>query len=103
VILKAGLRLRSVVCDTQVIVVKAPAGEVDLACGGAAMVPIDGSDAATAGEPDAAWSEGTLLGKRYANDDAGIELLCSRGGTGSLSLDGVAIPMKSAQPLPASD
>jgi hypothetical protein len=101
--LKAGLRLRSVVCDTQVIVVKAPTGEVELSCGGTAMVAIDGGDTAVTGEPDAAWSDGTLLGKRYASDDAGIELLCSRGGKGSLSLDGVALPIKSAQPLPASD
>ena len=38
--LKAGSRLKSAVCDTQVMVIAAPAGEVALTCGGAAMVEI---------------------------------------------------------------
>jgi acyl-CoA synthetase (AMP-forming)/AMP-acid ligase II len=38
VALKAGARLKSSVCDTQVMVVKAPAGEHDLRCGGAPML-----------------------------------------------------------------
>lgn len=46
---------------------------------------------------------GTQLGKRYADEDAGLELLCARAGTGSLSLAGAAIEIKSAKPLPASD
>ena len=32
--LKAGGRFKSAVCDTQVMVIKAPAGEFELACGG---------------------------------------------------------------------
>jgi hypothetical protein len=43
--LRAGARLESVVCETQAIVVKAPSVDVDLRCGGQAMVPI-GTEAA---------------------------------------------------------
>ena len=36
--LKPGMRLRSVVCTSEVVVVRAPATAVDLACGGAPMI-----------------------------------------------------------------
>ena len=39
--LKPGLRLRSTVGTTEVIVLRAPSGEVELTCGGAAMVAAD--------------------------------------------------------------
>jgi hypothetical protein len=63
VALKAGARFKSSVCDTQVMVVKAPAGEHDLRCGGAPML----AAAATATDPaslDPALAGGTLIGKR---------------------------------------
>ncbi len=98
--LKSGQKLSSTVCRTQVIVVRAPGGDLDLRCGGAAMAD---ADQAHGGEPDPAWAAGTQLGKRYADDVAGLELLCARAGAGSLSLAGAAIEIKSAKPLPASD
>jgi hypothetical protein len=47
--------------------------------------------------------DGTLLGKRYADEDLGVEVLCTKAGTGTLALDGTPLPIKAAKPLPASD
>ena len=99
-ILKPGTRLRSQVCASEVIVVKAPAGSVDLCCGGAPMVPID---AAAGSVPlGDAHRGGTLLGKRYADEATGIEVLCTKAGEGSVSLGSTPLPVKEAKPLPAS-
>jgi hypothetical protein len=100
VVAKPGARLRSVTCATEVVVVKG-AGEVDLRCGGAPMVPSD--DPTTAGAPAAPFDEGTLVGKRYVTEDEAIELLCTKPGAGSLSLGDAALLVKGAKPLPSSD
>lgn len=100
--LKAGGRFKSAVCDTQVMVVKAPAGEFELNCGGADM--IGPKDEAPAGaQISEAHSGGCLIGKRYVNADETLELLCTKGGQGSLSLDGTALEVKQAKQLPSSD
>ena len=99
--LKPGTRLRSQVCSAEVIVVKAPGGAVDLCCGGAPMVAVDAS--ADAGPIDDAHRSGTLLGKRYADEAAGLEILCTKAGDGSLSLGATPLPVKEAKPLPSSD
>ncbi|RSN64345.1 hypothetical protein [Actinomadura sp. WAC 06369] len=100
--LRPGQQLASTVDGTRMIVVRAPAAEVEVRCGGAPM-----TDAAAAGEPtaaaDPARQDGTLLGKRYADDGVGIELLCSKPGTGTVEVDGTPLPVKAAKPLPASD
>jgi hypothetical protein len=99
--LKPGTRLRSQVCSTEVIVVKAPGEAVDLCCGGVPMVAMD-----SAVEPrpiDDVHRDGTLLGKRYADEATGIELLCTKAGEGSLSLGATPLPVKEAKPLPSSD
>jgi hypothetical protein len=98
--LKPGTKLSSAVCETQVIVVRAPSSEVELGCGGAALTD-DGQPGS--GELDPSLSEGTLIGKRYADEDLGLELLCTRGGAGTLTCNGVALAIKGAKPLPASD
>ena len=99
--LKPGTRLRSQTCSAEVIVVRAPAGPVDLCCGGAPMVPV--GDPVEGRPIDAAHGSGTLLGKRYADDATGLELLCTKAGEGSLSLDGAPVLVKDAKPLPSSD
>jgi len=100
--LAAGTRLRSAADDTQVMVVRAPAGEVDVTCGGHPLVPIDTD--VNGGVAVAAGHEGpTLIGKRYADDAVGIELLCTKGGTGALFVNGTPLPLKEAKPLPSSD
>ncbi len=98
---KAGDRLKSTVCETQVIVVRAPGAEVELTCGGAPMVSLDAD--VPGGALDADQAEGTLLGKRYADEDLGIELLCTKAGKGSLRLNGAPLGLKQAKALPASD
>jgi hypothetical protein len=52
---------------------------------------------------DPAHSAGTQVGKRYADDDLGIELLCTRPGVGTLAVNGNPLPLKDSKPLPASD
>lgn len=100
--LKPGLRLESATCDTQVVVVKAPkdSTEVDVRCGGEPMVEMG-----AAGErlPRASEGDATLLGKRYADDELGLELLCTQGGDGSLAVGDQPLLVKGAKPLPSSD
>jgi hypothetical protein len=98
---KPGARLRSVTCETEVVVVKGAGDEVDIRCGGEAMVPID--EAASGSAPTAPFDEGTLVGKRYITDDEAIELLCTKPGAGSLSLGDAPLGVKGAKPLPSSD
>jgi hypothetical protein len=102
VALKAGARLKSSVCDTQVMVVKAPAGEHDLRCGGAPMLGAAVTASGTA-NLDPAHAGGTLIGKRYVNADESIELLCTKGGKGALALDDMPLAIKEAKQLPSSD
>jgi hypothetical protein len=98
---KAGTKLASAVCDTQVVVVRAPDGEVELGCGGSPLVEPDA--VGQGGDPDPALAEGTLVGKRYADEEVGIELLCTKAGAGSLTCNGTKLEIKGAKPLPASD
>lgn len=98
--LKAGTRLKSAVCETQVMVIKAAAGEYAVQCGGAAMLAPNEEGA---GALDPAQAGGTLIGKRYVNADESIEILCTKGGKGSLVLDGVPLEVKQAKQLPSSD
>lgn len=99
---KVGTRLRSAVCDTEVMVIAAPAGDVDLTCGGAPMVGLD-DEPAPGGAPAADASGGTQIGKRYTNDAGDIELLCTKAGAGSIAFGGEILVPKDAKPLPSSD
>jgi hypothetical protein len=100
--LKPGSRLESATCDAQVVVVKAPkdGADVDLRCGGEPM-----REAGAGGDklPVSLEGDGTLLGKRYADEESGIELLASAAGAGTLSIGTTPIPEKGAKPLPSSD
>lgn len=99
--LKPGTRLASATCDTQVVVVRAPKDTaVDLRCGGEPMRPVDDTGDRV---PATATGEPTLMGKRYADEDLGLELLCTRAGDGSLAIGDQPLTVKGAKPLPASD
>lgn len=101
--LKTGQRLRSRVCACEAIVIKAKPGDVDLRCGGAPMGPIE-EVTETSGSPAPGFDNGTQLGKRYVlADDAGLELLVTKPGAGSLSVGEQPLTVKGAKPLPASD
>lgn len=45
----------------------------------------------------------TLMGKRYVDADETVEFLCTKGGAGSLALDGAPLAVKQAKHLPSSD
>lgn len=99
--LKAGSRLKSAVCDTQVMVIAAPAGDVALSCGGAAMLEATANAPRGAVHPE--HKNGTQIGKRYVNEDASLELLCTKPGEGSLAVAGTLLKLKEAKALPSSD
>jgi len=98
--LTPGMKLRSGACEAQFIVVRAASGDLDLRCGGAPLLSGDEEGEAPL---DPAHAEGSLLGKRYADEEHGLELLCTKAGKGSLTLDGAPMGLKSAKPLPSSD
>ena len=83
--LKPGLRLESATCDAQVVVVKAPkdVSDVDVRCGGEPM-----RELGTGGDrlPISIEGDATLLGKRYEDAELGLELLCTQGGDGALTV-----------------
>jgi hypothetical protein len=99
--LKPGQKLRSAVCDAEVIVVRAPSGDVVVGCGGAPLLT-EGDEPGGA-QLDASLGEGPQIGKRYADEELGLELLCTKPGKGALTVDGHLLPLKSAKPLPSSD
>jgi hypothetical protein len=100
--LRAGSRLKSTTCDTEVIAVKAPAGDVDVRCGGLPMVEasVDASEKSAALD---GFAEPTQMGKRYVDADDTLEVLCTKPGTSSLSVGDVPLELKESKPLPASD
>ena len=100
--LKPGSRLRSAVCATEVMIVAAPQGDVQVTCGGAPMVGLDAAPP-TGGAPSPDAAGGTQLGKRYVNEAGDLELLCTKPGQGSLACDGKILVIKGAKPLPSSD
>jgi hypothetical protein len=99
--IKPGLKLKSAVCATEVMVIKAPA-DATLTCGGAGM--LGQKDPAPAGVAiDASQKAGCQVGKRYVNEDQSLEVLCVKAGEGSLACNGVALVTKESKKLPSSD
>ena len=101
--LKVGIRLKSAVCATEVMVVAAPGDQdIDVRCGGVPMLAP--GDAAAGGTAlDAGAAQGTALGKRYVSAAGDLELLCVKPGTGSLTAGGAPLALKEAKQLPSSD
>jgi len=98
----AGSRWKSAVCNAEIVVVKGPADNATLACGGADMLPMN-ADKPDGGAPAAGLDSGTLLGKRYGDASSGLEALCTKGGEGALSFDGRLLQQLEARRLPSSD
>ena len=96
---KAGLKLRGTTCTTEVVVVRPAASPVDLSCCGGALTTDE--VALPAGAADAPAE--VLLGKRYTDEETGLELLCTKPGPGELVVDGRALLLKGTKPLPSSD
>lgn len=97
--LRPGLKLKSAVCSTEIIVVSG-SGDLDVTCGGVTMID-PGGEAGDATAVDG-LTEGTLMGKRYT-DGEGLEVLCTKAGDGSLGVGQTALSLKEATALPASD
>lgn len=96
--MKAGSKLKSAVCDTEVMVIRG--SNVVVECGGAPMVE---TAPAQKGAVNPTFADGTKVGKRYIDAGNTVELLCVKAGKGSLSIGGVALQIKDAKPLPSSD
>ncbi|HVW44062.1 MAG TPA: hypothetical protein VHC18_22195 [Amycolatopsis sp.] len=100
--IKVGARLASAVCATQVIVVRPPAEEVTITCGGAPMYPV-GETPPEAGVPEVDRERPAVMGKRYVHPELGLELLCTKPGDGTLRANGAILEIKQAKALPSSD
>jgi hypothetical protein len=97
---RPGDQLASAVCTTRVVVVRTPAdGQPVITCGGSPMVPAASAKPTTPGDTTVT----TLIGKRYVDAAESVEVLCTSSGAGELACDGVAMSLKAAKPLPASD
>ncbi len=100
--LRPGLRLKSAVCTTEVMVVAAPEAEIEITCGGAPLVALGEATQSSVKIAESA-AGGTLLGKRYVDTAGGLEILCTKPGKGSLAAGGALLVLKGAKPLPSSD
>ena len=96
--MKAGTKLKSAVCDAEVMVIRG--GDAVVECGGAPMVE---KPPAQRGALDPRFAGGSKIGKRYVDAAGTVELLCVKAGQGSLSIGGTALQVKDAKPLPSSD
>jgi hypothetical protein len=100
--MKPGLRLKSAVCSTQIMIIRSPPASANICCGGVEMLAHTEQPAPDA-RLDPAQAHGSLIGKRYVDAQDRVEILCTQGGAGSLMLDGVLLELKQAKALPSSD
>lgn len=104
--LRPGLRLRSQVCTTEIIVVRAPTDnmELDLRCGGEVMVSL-GTEVDHEASPAGGHDGGSQLGKRYSLDgmERTLEILVTKGGRGTLAVGSAILTIQQPKPLPSSD
>lgn len=98
-----GTRLKSVACDTEIVIVRPPTdASAVMSCGGRPMVAH--SDDVDRDQPIVAGHDGaTILGKRYGIEGDAVEVLVTKAGAGALSIDGVLMTTKDPKPLPSSD
>lgn len=101
--LRPGTRLKSAVDATEVIVVKPPNDSAaKIRCGGTEMILA--TDTSTPrGTIDPAAAGGSLLGKRYIDEATDLELLCTRPGDGTLTVEARDLQIKAAIALPTTD
>jgi hypothetical protein len=101
-VLKVGSKHRSAVCDTQIMVIRTVPDPLELCCGGVPMIG-PGGQPPEAAVLDERFADGTLIGKRYIDEADRIELLCTKGGQGTLSLGADRLLVKQPKALPSSD
>jgi hypothetical protein len=100
--IKPGSRLFSAVCATEMIAIKAPAGDAELTIGGATPVAAVAERDSAVGAADG-FDGGAAMGKRYVDEAGTIELLCTKAGQGVPALAGELLQLKEAKALPSSD
>jgi len=101
--LTPGMRLRSQVCETQVIVIRSGVAGIGLRCGGEPMIPLDETPADGL-VLDPSLSGGSPLGRRFTSEsDDVLELLVTRAGRGRLCDGSTPLVEREARQLPASD
>jgi hypothetical protein len=100
--LKAGARVKSAVCKSELMLIAVPEQAGQLTCGGVPVIGLK-EDAPAGAEIDTDHKQGTQMGKRYTNEAEDIVVLCTKPGEGGLALDGVTLAVKGAKPLPSSD
>ena len=100
--LKTGGRFKSAVCAGEIMVVAAFSDDVELTCGGVAMVEA-GSDAPEGAEVHPDHAVGIAMGKRYITADETLEVLCVKAGDGSLAVNGDLLLQKDTKQLPKTD
>ncbi len=98
-----GVRLRSAVCATEVVVVRGPDRDLEMTCCGAPMVELGESPIGDAPEGSPGDGEPVLLGKRYSDESTGLEVLCTKAGAGPLACEGRPLVANAPKPLPSSD
>lgn len=98
--LRPGIKLNSAVSGAQVIVIRAPGGDVDIRCGGRPMVADGAPQAVADGSND---GKALTIGKRYSDRTGALEVLCTKPGAGELSVGEQPLVVKAVKPLPASD
>ncbi|MGC9667615.1 hypothetical protein ACNTMW_13790 [Planosporangium sp. 12N6] len=97
--MKTGTRLVSVVCTTEVMVIKG--ADVVLECGGSPMVEAGADRSGDATAPG--LGGGTELGKRYTHAESGLQVLCVKPGVGTLTVGGARLEQLVHKQLPSSD
>jgi hypothetical protein len=100
--LEAGTRRGSAACETGVMVIAAPRGDVRIPCGGAPRVELPEEPPAGA-VPAQHARGGREIGQRSVDASGDLGLLCTRLGEGMLAADGAPLGLEEAKALPSSD
>jgi hypothetical protein len=98
---KTGSRHRSQVGTTELIVIACPDNDFDLLCGGHPIVELGALREQF--EADPGLNDVTPIGKRFISEAIGLEILITKEGSGTFSVDDVPLIQKEAKPLPSSD
>ena len=105
--LKTGARLKSTVCNGEIMVVSAPDDDIEVTCGGASMVdpslPEKSPEESPKAEVHPDHAVGIAIGKRYVSETGDLEVLCVKAGDGGLAMNGALLLQKDTKKLPKTD
>jgi hypothetical protein len=100
--MKPGSRWKAHTAGPEFVVVRPPKQQGEVRCGGHQLVPV-GASGVSALAPEEGLADPVMVGKRYFDETSELELLASKAGTGTLTIDGRVMAPKAAKALPASD